>query len=229
MAEAIWKGLLLGLLLSISVGPVIFSILKQSINNGIKGGFAFIIGVSFSDISLAVASNIFTELFSNLTEYRKYIGIGGSLFLITVGVYFLFFKKVQVNQEGKQIIQVRKRDYLKLFLAGYFMNMLNPAIILFWLTTSTAFIENTVQQRIVIFSLALVLVFAGDVLKVVLAGKLRRRLTPKNILLINRLNGMILVGFGIALLWGLLFYSPIQAVGEPVSKIETVTTAGVGG
>lgn len=207
MAEAIWKGILLGLMLSISVGPVIFSILKQSINNGIRGGFAFIIGVSFSDVSLAVASNIFTEMFSRLEDYRRLIGMGGALFLISVGVYFLFFKKVKVSQEGKQIIQVRKRDYLKLFLSGYFMNMLNPAVILFWLTTSTAFIENTVQQRIVIFSLALVLVFTGDVLKVVLAGKLRRRLTPKNILLINRLNGMILMGFGVALLWGLLFYA----------------------
>lgn len=192
--------------MSISVGPVIFSILKQSINNGIKGGLAFIIGVSFSDISLAVAANFFTELFSSLTEYRSYIGIGGSLFLITVGVYFLFFKKVRVNEEGQQILKVRKRDYLKLFLAGYFMNILNPGVILFWLTTATAFINNSSQQRVFIFSIALALVFAGDVLKVVLAGKLRRRLTAKNIHLINRLNGMILIGFGVALLWGLLFY-----------------------
>ena len=207
MAEAIWKGFLLGLLLSISVGPVIFSIIKQSINNGIRGGFAFIIGVSLSDVSLAVAANIFTELFRSLEEHRRLIGIVGSVFLVSVGVYYLFFKKVQVNQEGKQILQVRKRDFLKLALSGYFMNMLNPAVILFWLTTSTAFVENTVQQRIVIFSLALALLFTGDVLKVVLAGKLRRRLTPKNILLINRLNGMILIGFGIMLLWGLLFYA----------------------
>ncbi len=207
MLEAIWKGILLGLLLSISVGPVIFSILKQSINNGIKGGFAFIIGVSLSDISLAVAANFFTELFSRLEAYRKLIGMVGSLFLIAVGVYFLFFKKVAVNKEGKQILNVRKRDYLKLALAGYLMNMLNPAVVLFWITTATTFINNTSQQRLITFGIALALVFAGDVLKVVLAGKLRTRLTPKNIHLINRLNGIILMGFGFALLWGLLFYA----------------------
>jgi threonine/homoserine/homoserine lactone efflux protein len=206
MTEALWKGLTLGLLLSISVGPVIFSILKQSINNGVKGGLAFVLGVSISDCSLAVLSNFFTELFAEFLERKTEIGIIGSTFLISVGIYFLFFKKVKVNEEGKQIIKTRKRDYLKLVLAGFFMNTLNPAIIIFWLTTSTAFISNTLEERILIFGIALGFVLATDILKVVLAGKLRRRLTPKNIHLINRINGIILIGFGIALIAGLLFY-----------------------
>lgn len=210
MIDAIWKGITLGLLLSIAVGPVIFSILKQSINNGLKGGLAFIIGVSLSDATLAVLSNFFTEWFSKFLERKLEIGIVGSTFLISVGLYFLFFKKVEVNEAGKQIIKTRKRDYLKLILAGYFMNILNPAIIIFWLTTSTAFIGHTLEQRIIIFGIALGLVLAGDVIKVVLAGRLRERLTLKNIHLLNRINGIILVGFGIALLAGLLFYDRVQ-------------------
>lgn len=206
MLEAIWKGITLGLLLSIAVGPVIFSIIKQSINNGVKGGLAFIIGVSLSDITLAVVSNFFTELFAEFIERKTEIGIVGSTFLISVGIYFLFFKKVKVNEEGKQIIKTRKRDYLKLLMAGYFMNILNPAIIIFWLTTSTAFISHTINERVTIFSIALGLVLAGDVAKVILAGKLRSRLTLKNIQMINRVNGIILIGFGIALIVGLLFY-----------------------
>jgi threonine/homoserine/homoserine lactone efflux protein len=206
MLEALWKGITLGLLLSIAVGPVIFSIIKQSINNGVKGGLAFIIGVSLSDITLAVVSNFFTELFGEFLERKTEIGIIGSTFLISVGIYFLFFKKVQVNEEGKQIIKTRKRDYLKLSLAGYFMNILNPGIIIFWLTTSTAFISHTIRERIIIFGIALGIVLAGDITKVILAGKLRRRLTLKNIHLINRINGIILIGFGVALIIGLLFY-----------------------
>jgi threonine/homoserine/homoserine lactone efflux protein len=206
MLEALWKGITLGLLLSIAVGPVIFSILKQSINNGIKGGLAFVIGVSLSDITLAVVSNFFTELFAEFIERKTEIGIIGSTFLISVGIYFLFFKKVKVNEEGKQIIKTRKRDYLKLLIAGYFMNILNPAIIIFWLTTSTAFISHTLNERIIIFGIALSLVLAGDITKVILAGNLRKRLTLKNIQLINRINGVILIGFGVALIIGLLFY-----------------------
>lgn len=201
------KGLTLGLLLSIAVGPVLFSIIKQSINNGWKGGLAFVLGVSLSDVSLAVASNFFTELFSNLIERREMIGVIGSTFLISVGIYFLFFKKVKVNEQGTQVLKFRKRDYLKLLLTGFFMNILNPGIIIFWLTASTAFADETFNQRIWIFAVALALVLTTDILKVLLANRIRQRLTLKNIQFVNRLNGIILIGFGIVLLWGLIFYS----------------------
>src|SRR4051812_22352952 len=135
MVEALLKGITLGLLLSISVGPVIFSIVKQSLNNGHKGGMAFVIGVSASDITLVLVSNFFTQLFSTLSEHKKEIGIAGSIFLITLGVYFLFFKKVKVNEQGQQVFtKFRKRDYARIALSGYAMNTLNPAVFFFWLT-----------------------------------------------------------------------------------------------
>ena len=80
MLEVLLKGITLGLLLSISVGPVMFSILKQSLNNGHTGGMAFIIGVSASDITMVLISNVFTELFSAIRTHRKPIGIAGSIF-----------------------------------------------------------------------------------------------------------------------------------------------------
>ncbi|MBD0365413.1 MAG: LysE family transporter [Flavisolibacter sp.] len=207
MLDAFAKGITLGLLLSISVGPVLFTIIKQSINNGIKGGMAFIAGVSLSDISMAVAANFFTELFNSLIAHKTVVGVTGSIFLISVGIYFLFFKKVKVSEEGVQLLKFRKRDYARLTVTGYLMNILNPAIILFWLTTSTAFADHSIKQRFLIFSIALGLVLITDIVKVLLANRIRQRLTLKIILFINRLNGTILIGFGIGLLWGLLFYS----------------------
>lgn len=101
MVEAIVKGLGFGLLLSISVGPVLFSIIKQSLNNGHRGGFAFVAGVSASDISLVLLSNIFTTLLESLKLYKTEIGIAGCIFLVSMGIFFLFFKKVKVNKEGE--------------------------------------------------------------------------------------------------------------------------------
>ena len=207
MTEAFLKGITLGLLLSISVGPVLFSVIKQSLNNGHKGGMAFILGVSASDIALVLISNVFTQLFSSLSSRRIEIGITGSIFLIVMGIYFLFFKKIKTAEESRTIIKFRKRDYAKLFFSGFFMNTLNPAVFIFWLTTSTTFISHTIEQRLVIFITCLSLVFAGDLAKVMLAGKIRNRLTPHNIHIVNKINGIILIGFGIALIWGLLIYA----------------------
>jgi threonine/homoserine/homoserine lactone efflux protein len=208
MVEALLKGITLGLLLSISVGPVVFSIIKQSLNNGHVGGMAFIIGVAASDITMVLISNVFTELFSAISIHKKEIGIAGSIFLVSIGIYFLFFKKVKVNEEGQQVfLSFTKRDYAKIALSGYLMNTLNPAVFLFWLTASTTIINHTIEQKLVIFISCLVLVFSTDIAKVMLAGKIRTKLTPHNIHIINRVNGLILIGFGVALIWGLLVYA----------------------
>lgn len=211
MIEALLKGLTLGLLLSIAVGPVLFSIIKHSINVGHKGGLAFVAGVSASDISIAFLSNAFSSLFETISEHKQIIGITGSLFLMSIGIYFLFFKKVKINDQGKAVeITFRKRDYVKMFVSGFLMNTLNPSVFLFWLTASTSFINHTTQERVVIFSTCLLLVLAADVTKVMLAGKIRNRLTPHNIQLVNRINGIILIGFSIALIIGLLYYHAHQ-------------------
>ena len=207
MSEALLKGLTLGLLLSISVGPVIFSIIKQSLNSGHRGGIAFILGVSASDIALVLVSNVFTQIFGYMVKHKSVIGIAGSVFLISLGIFFIFFKKVKVDDSGVQVLQLTKKDYVKTFLSGFFMNTLNPAVFIFWLTTSTTLITLTSENRIIAFVTCLVFVFATDFLKVMMAQKIRRKLTPHNIQILSRINGVVLLGFGIVLLWGLIFYA----------------------
>ncbi len=45
MLDALLKGLLLGFWLAISVGPIVFTVIKQSLDNGWRGGLAFIFGI----------------------------------------------------------------------------------------------------------------------------------------------------------------------------------------
>lgn len=208
MIQSLIQGVGLGLLLSMAVGPVLFTTIKQSLNNGHKGGLSFVIGISASDIALVLISNVFTQLFAALEQHKTEIGIIGCIFLVTMGIYFLFFKKVRVNEEGKQVLMsFRKRDYAKIFASGFIMNSFSPGAILFWITWSTAFVPYSIQQRIIIFTTCLVVVLGLDIAKVMLAGKIRNRLTPHNIHILNRVNGLILVGFGLALIWGLVFYN----------------------
>ena len=200
MTNSIIKGISLGLLLAISVGPIVFTVIKQSLSNGRKGGLAFIAGIAFSDILLVIGANLFTNLFTLLSEHKKMLAVIASIFLIAVGAYYLFFKKMSAARQGKQVIITESHHYIKLFGTGFVMNIFNPGIIVFWLTTSTAFLDHTINQRIVIFAIALLISMGADVSKVLLADKIRQRMTPKNIHLINRINGLILIGFGIVII-----------------------------
>lgn len=201
MWQAIISGLTLGCILALSVGPVIFTIIKQSINNGHTGGLSFVAGVWLSDIILVVISNVFSALVATLLEeYGNVIGYLGSFFLVGVGVYYLFFKKVTLRTDADgNAIKFRKREIFKIMSSGFFLNTLNPSVFFFWLGTASAFSKYNLSQRLLIFSVCLALNIAADILKVMLAGKLRNKLTLHNISIINKISGIILGCFGIAL------------------------------
>ena len=205
--EAILKGLAMGLLLVISVGPVIFTVIKQSINNGRPGGFSFVIGVWISDFLLVVLSNLFSELVTTLLDFKVQIGIAGSAFLISMGVYYIFFKKVHFHPEDLALPPLKSSDHAKIALQGFLLNTLNPAVMAFWLTAATAIaVSHSIRDRIIIFATALILNMSADIVKVSVAGKLSKKLTIKNIRLINKISGLILAIFGTVLLFGVLFF-----------------------
>jgi threonine/homoserine/homoserine lactone efflux protein len=207
MLESVIKGFGLGMILAISVGPVIFTILKQSLNNGQKGGFSFVAGVWFSDILLVLISNMFSNLVMSALEFKSTIAYVGAVFVISMGIYYLFFKKVYIGEDKNVVVvQFGKKAFTKAFMSGFLINTLNPGVMLFWLINATAFAaSNTTSERIIIFSVCLAVNILADILKVVLAAKVRHSLTPHNISIINKISGTILIGFGIAIIYGIKF------------------------
>src|ERR1700681_3354151 len=208
MIEAILKGLALGIVLALSVGPIIFTIIKQSITVGHKGGFSFVAGVWLSDIILVILSNVFTEWVTRLLKYQKMIGYGGSSFLIAMGIYFFFFKKVHIRSTGgnEHADHLSTSEMLRIFASGFIINTLNPGVLIFWLGNATVLaLTHTLEERIIIFSVCLLINMGADVGKVMMAGKLRKRLTVHNLSIINKISGAILMVFGMALLYGVVF------------------------
>ena len=211
MIEAIISGLTLGIVLALSVGPVIFAIIKQSLTHGHKGGYAFVAGVSASDVSIVLLCNVLSAFFQKLIDNKEIIGLTGSIFLIAVGIYSFFFKKVSINNSSSDVPkQFRKREILGIFISGFLMNTLNPAVFIFWLA-ATAKIQTQSMLHIhplgyiyTVFIVCLAFVLTTDIAKVLLAGKIRDKLTNRNIHIINKISGLILMGFGAVLIWSLL-------------------------
>jgi threonine/homoserine/homoserine lactone efflux protein len=213
MVAPIIKGLLLGLILSISLGPVIFAILKQSITNGRKAGYLFVAGVSTSDIGLLLIANIFTNIFLLVLDHKAFIAMAGAGFLLLLGLYTLFFKKIKIesDENGEEKV-FRKRDYLGIYISGFLMNTLNPSVFIFWFAwtaaigASAAETNNPVQYKFIVFTTCLVFLLLSDLIKVALASRLRPSLTEKNLIWINRLSAIIILVFSAALFIGALKY-----------------------
>ena len=206
MFEPVVKGLILGLLLIISVGPIIFSVIKQSLNNGHRGGYAFIAGVFASDVALVMICNVFSYFFNAVMEHEIIIGVAGSSLLVALGIYNFFFRKVQTAENGMLTVNnLRTHHLVGIFFSGFFLNVLNPGTLLFWfaatatISADSKLADHPDQYRIVVFLTALIFNLASDTIKVLLANKIRLKLTPHNIHIINRISGFVLIGFGIAI------------------------------
>jgi threonine/homoserine/homoserine lactone efflux protein len=205
MTEAIIAGLLLGLALVFSVGPVIFTIIKLRINYGLSSAFYFISGVWLSDIFWVITANATSTMMESLTVYKVPIGTTGGIFLIGLGLYYLFFKKYHSKQEMDEGITIAGSTHARLFLTGFLINTLNPGVIALWLAAATKSISSTLQEKIVTFSICLSMNIAADIFKINLAGKLRNKLNDKNITIVNKISGAMFLAFGIALIAGVWY------------------------
>ena len=214
ITDAIIKGLAISLLLIFSVGPVVFTIIKQSINHGKRGGFSFISGVWLSDIIWVILSNSFSEAVKTLLHFKIPIGITGSLFLIAMGINFAFIKKnsPRLLQEpikiaGDVITPTGKRtNYFAIFTSGFIINTLNPAVISFWVIMAASLASvYSFDSRLLIFSTCLVVNMVFDTGKVLGAGFIGKKLSDQNILLINRISGFLYLLFGMIILIGIIY------------------------
>ena len=199
MIEAVVAGLLLGFALVFSVGPVIFTILKLRINYGLAAAFFFIAGVWLSDILWVVGANWFGYFLESLTAYKIQIGTAGGLFLIGLGSFYLFFKKYRSKAEMDGGKEIASTNHTSLFFTGFLINTLNPGVIALWLAAATKSLSSTLQEKFVTFSICIGMNIAADFLKIYLAGRLRNKLNDKNIIIINKISGLMFIGFGVAL------------------------------
>ena len=214
MIDALLKGLAISLFLIFSVGPVIFTTIKQTVNHGRRGGFSFVAGVWVSDIIWIILSNGFSEVIKKLLVFEVPIGIAGCCFLMGMGIYFVFFKKVEPKKvrepaeiAGDVYTPTGKRtNYFAIMSSGFIINTINPGVISFWVFWSASLAADySFYDRIIIFTTCLAINILADVGKVMGAGNLRKKLNDRVILIINRVSGILYLIFGLALIGGIIY------------------------
>ncbi|TYB74162.1 LysE family translocator [Bizionia gelidisalsuginis] len=202
MIEDIQAAIPLGFFLSFMIGPVFFVLLETSVIKGFRAAIAFDLGVIIADI-LFIALAYFSsfQLLENLSNQPGLYVFGGTI----LGVYglIIFFKKSKKELETKKEIVIKRTNYFKLFLKGFFLNFINIGVLVFWLGVIIVVspnLDNDVNRFLTFFGTMVGAYFVTDVFKILLAKQLKSKLTPKIIVKIKKLLGLILLVCGIILI-----------------------------
>lgn len=211
MIGVFFEGMLLGLVLAVTLGPAFFTLIQTSIDKGFKSAIQIAIGISISDIAVILITYYGLSSFIENDMIKIYTGIAGGIILILFGVY-TFYKKPDILKRRSPKIKTPKQSYgfFTYFAKGFFLNIANPFVILFWITI-IGYVSHRAEHgkldeyAIVFFSGTIFAVFATDTLKSFIGYKIKKYLKPRIQLAINRVVGIVLAVFGISLIIRLFF------------------------
>jgi len=209
VSDLILKGIVTGFILSVMLGPIFFVLIETSIRKGIRAALALDFGVFLSDlIYILIAFFFYNEVKSLADGQSKETAkiVGGCLF-IAYGL-FTFFKKPTIIRLS--LTKERKpadwKEYRKLSLKGFLLNLANPLIIFYWFSVlsygDSNHVDgwNTTITLIVFIGIILSVFFSIDFFKIIGAKQLRPFITNRLLIALNHLIGIVFMVFGVFLL-----------------------------
>jgi len=200
MIEDIQAAIPLGFFLSFMIGPVFFVLLETSATKGFRAGLVFDTGVIIADIIfLTIAYFSSFQLLENLSNQPGLYVFGGAILLVYA--ITILFSKAPIHD--KTNVQTTKTGYLGLFIKGFLLNFINIGVLVFWLGVIIVVgpsLNNDPNRILVFFSAMISAYLATDMLKILLAKQLRRKLTLRRIFILKKALGVILAICGIVLI-----------------------------
>ena len=142
--------------LALAPGPDNFFVLSESILNGKKTGVIISLGLCSGLIfhSLLVGLG-FAAIIKESTVLINTIKYFGVIYLTYLAIMTIKSAKKDINKEGK-----RKLSYSKVYVKGFFMNILNPKVTIFFLALFPQFLDyknGNINVQLMILSLSFIL------------------------------------------------------------------------
>ncbi|MCB0705275.1 MAG: LysE family transporter [Saprospiraceae bacterium] len=198
------QGILLGLGLSLLVGPLIVALLEASLTQGFRAGLAVGIGIWVSDALYILVTYFGLSYIQVLTAWNGFeitLGLIGGLVLIGFGLGAILLRP-QVNIESINLIP-KKKSYLKWGIKGFLINTLNPFTVLFWTGVASGIIAKPGFQPTdaLPFYLGLFsMIVLSDSIKIWLAKLIRKKIRSGFTKYLQLSAGIALLCFGVALI-----------------------------
>jgi len=196
------EGTVLGLSLALlfGFGPAFFALLQTALHRGFVPAAFLAIGIILNDA--AIISVMVLGATKALRDFESYklVGIIGGILIILIG-FFSYRKSFDIKNEDKEITT---QPHKFIFIAkGFVLNLANPFVWIFWLgivVGITARFSADAEHILIFFAGALLIVFMTDLLKAFMANSLKKYLTDRFLIMVNKLAGLALMGFGLFLI-----------------------------
>lgn len=215
-----------GIILAFTIGPVFFVLLETSATKGFKSALIFDSGVMLADILFILVAFFSTnKLLEKIKDDPNFLVFGGVL-LVTYGIISFIKTSKSFRDIVREYHKIEiKKGYGKLFLKGFLLNFINIGVLLGWVAFIVLANSLTESKNgvIVFLSTILIVYFLVDLIKIVVAKKLRNKLTPRLIFKTKKIIALVILGFGVLLLVQAFFPKEKELIKERLEQINPIT------
>ncbi|WP_159018780.1 LysE family translocator [Algibacter sp. L3A6] len=225
MFDDILRAIPFGIILAFTIGPVFFVLLETSATKGFRSALIFDSGVMLADILFILVAFFSTnKLLEKIKDDPNFLIFGGVLLLVYGLISF-----IKTSKSFREIVREYhkveiKKGYGKLFLKGFLLNFINIGVLLGWVAFIVLANSLTTSKNgvIVFLSTILIVYFITDLAKIVVAKKLKNKLTPRLIYKTKKVIALVILGFGVLLLAQAFFPKEKELLKEKFEQISPI-------
>lgn len=195
----IFRGILIGLMVSVPLGPMGVLIIQKTLHKGALSGFAAGMGAAFADLFYAaVAAFGLGFVVNTIKAHELLLQLIGGIFLIMVGLKIYFDNPLKQIKSKKR---VTKTGLLGDFLSLFFLTVSNPvAIVVFMAVFAGASVfGDEPSYKVELLVLSGVLIGGGLWWYTLstLVNIFRKKFRLRVLITINRVSGVIITLLGV--------------------------------
>jgi threonine/homoserine/homoserine lactone efflux protein len=221
MLHEILTAIYLGALLSFLIGPVFFVLLETSATKGFRAAFMFNLGVITADALFILVAYFSSYKLIESVKDQPAVFVFGGLIMFTYGL--ISYVKLKSHKIDNVVVDLNKKNYLTLMGKGFLLNFINIGVLGFWLMILIVIgptMEMNSGRIFTFFSIILLTYLVVDMGKILLAKRLKNKLTIQNISKVKKVTSIILMVFGIGIMLQGWFPSEQKAVKNALQKME---------
>lgn len=132
----LWEGFVIGIAVSVPLGPLGMLCIKRTVNKNWKSGFLSGLGIALSDVLYAIIAGFSLTMFIDMVRnYEFYFKILGASMVVLLGLHIFF------SNPAKDIQKYRRKgtSYVQDFLTAFLLTVTNPLAVFVFIAIFTSY------------------------------------------------------------------------------------------